>query len=110
MVKIPRPEEPIHLKERWKEELQRNRKIAIASIKQGTWFTKSYWDSYKDVLKAQGVTWQDPMEAYGLCQYKFIKWIKGKISWEKVISALEEQLNIIRIKRVEWHFTNSSEV
>ena len=59
MVKIPRPEEPIHLKERWKEGLQRNRKIAIASIKQGTWFTKLYWDSYKDVLKAQGVTWQD---------------------------------------------------
>jgi len=68
MVKIPRPEEPIHLKERWKEGLQRNRKIATASI-QGTWFTKPYWNSYKDVLKAQGVTWQDLMEAYGLCPY-----------------------------------------
>jgi len=102
MVKIPRPEEPIHLKECWKDELQRNRKIAIASIKQGTWFTKPYWDSYKDVLKAQGVTWQDLMEAYGLCQYKFIEWIEGKISWEKVISDLEEQLNaIIRIKKEE---------
>ena len=100
MIKIPRPEEPTHQKERWKIELQRDRKIAIAAIKQGTWFTKPYWDSYKDVLKAQGVSWQDLMEAYGLCQYKFLEWIEGRESWDKVISYLEEQLNaIIRIKR-----------
>jgi len=98
-VKIPQPEEPTHLRKRWKEELQRNRKIALASIKQGTWFTKPYWDTYKDVLKAQGVTWQDLMEAFGLCQYKFIEWIEGRESWDKVISYLEEQLNaVIRYK------------
>ena len=83
------------MKERWKDELQRNCKISIAFIKQGTWFTKPYWDSYKDVLKAQGVTWQNLMKAYGLCQYKFIEWIEDKESWDNVISCLEEQLNAI---------------
>lgn len=100
MVKIPRSEEPVHLKEYWKVELQRDRKIAIVSIKQGTWFTKLYWDNYKDMLKAQGITWQDLMEAFGLCQYKFIRWIEDKESWDNVITSLEEALNdVVRYKR-----------
>ena len=67
-IKIPRPPEPKNLKKEWKRRLQSDREVTLASIKQGTWFTKPYWDSFKDVLKAQGVTWQYLMEAFGLCQ------------------------------------------
>ena len=94
-VKIPRPPEPKDLKKEWKKRFQNDRKVTLASIKQGTWFTKPYWDSFKDILKSQGVTWQDLMEAFGLCQYKFIEWIEGKESWDKVLSYLEEQLNAV---------------
>lgn len=99
-IKLPRPPEPQSLKETWRTELRYNRKLALANIKQGTWFTKPYWDNYKEMLKAQGITWQNLMEAYGLCQYKFIEWVEGKESWDNVISFLEEQLNaILRVKR-----------
>jgi len=98
-VKLPRIPEPKDLKEQWKRELRNNNKLAIASIKQGTWFTKPYWDQFKDILKAQGVTWQNLMEAYGLSQYKFIEWIKDEEVWDNVLSFLEEQLNsIIKLK------------
>ncbi len=102
-IKLPRPPEPQDLKEEWKKMLRDDPQLALASIKQGTWFTKPYWDSYKVVLKAQGVTWQNHMEAYGLSQYKFIEWIEGRESWDNVISFLEEQLRaIIRAKRKIW--------
>lgn len=99
-IKLPRPPEPQSLREEWKKKLQNDRKLTLASIKQGTWFTKPYWDTYKEVLKAQGIAWQNLMEAYGLCQYKFIEWVEGKESWNNVISFLEEQLNaIVRVKK-----------
>ena len=102
-IKLPRPPEPQIWREKWKKELQNNHKLALAHIKQGNWFTKPYWDTYKEVLKAQGITWQNLMEAYGLCQYKFIEWIEGKESWNNVISSLEEQLNaIVRLKKKDW--------
>lgn len=99
-MNIPSFPEPQDSKEMWRRMLQENRRLALANIKQGTWFTKPYWDSNRDVLKAQGITWQDLMEAYKLSQYKVIEWIEGKESWENVISFFKDQLNTIaRIKR-----------
>jgi hypothetical protein len=95
MVKLPISEEPKEWKEYWKKELKEKPKIAKVSIKQGTWFTKWYWDKYKGELKSQGISWQNLMEAYGLSQYVFLKWIDDKESWENVINYLEERLNEI---------------
>jgi len=94
-IKIPRVEEPTQAKKQWEKELKINFELALAAIKQGTWFTKPYWNSYKNELKAQGVTWQDLMKAYRLTQHKFLAWIMGKEEWENVINHLEEQLNAI---------------
>jgi len=99
-IRIPRVAEFKELKEMWKKELQKNYRLAVAAIKQGTWFCKPYWNLCKDNLKAQGVRWQDLMEAYGMCQYKFLDWIQDRESWDNVLSALEEALNtVVKIKR-----------
>lgn len=95
MVKIPRPSEPVHLKELWRSELEKNRAAAIASIKFGTWFTKPYWNNYKDLLERRGISLQDLIQAYQMCYQRFVDWVEDKEEWDNAILGLEEQLNAL---------------
>lgn len=69
--------------------LKENPNLAVAAIKQGTWFTKPYWDSFRGELKKKGVSWQILMKAFSICRYNFLRWIEGDESWDNVLNALE---------------------
>ena len=94
-VKLPRVGEPLYMKKRYQSCSLEEKKILRIVIKQGTWFTKPYWDAFKDYLKKQGVSWQLLMEAWGWTNYYFIEWAEGSISWEEAFSEFERALNNI---------------
>jgi len=93
MVGIPRVPEPRNIKRYFQSRLATDYEVTVATIKQGTWFTKEYYNSFKKELNQQGVKWQDLMEAYGAASYAFIEWVKGKRSWNEALNVLERKLN-----------------
>jgi len=96
MVRLPRVGEPVEAKRHFYEGIVLRRDRATeAALKQGTWFTKPYWDSFKHFLKAQGVTWQILMEAWGMSSRYFLRWVEGSLSWEEALDEFEEAVNTV---------------
>lgn len=64
------------------------------AIKQGTWLTTPLWNDYAWGLKLKyrDVSWTDFMQAFGSSQYAFIKWKRGKKSWEEAMQEFIEAI------------------
>ena len=94
MARLPRVREPVETKRHFYEGIVLRRDRATeAALKQGTWFTKPYWDSFKPLLRAQGVTWQILMEVWGMASRYFLRWARGEMSWEEALDELEKAVN-----------------
>lgn len=94
-MELPRVPEPKNVKARFRREFMENPRIADATIRQGTWFTKPYWDTYKNLLKDRGISWQILMEAWGRVSYEFVRWVRDEETWENAFKKLEESISYI---------------
>ena len=97
---LPKIPEPKDAKARFKREFRENPRLADAAIRQGTWFTKPYWDTYKNLLKDMGISWQVLMEAWGRVSYEFVRWVRDEETWENALKKLEESVDyLLKIRR-----------
>lgn len=64
------------------------------AINQGTWLTTSLWNDYAWGLKVKnrGISWTDFMEAYGMVQYSFIQWKRGRKTWDEAMNDFIDEL------------------
>lgn len=89
-INLPIPPEPISVRKRFKEELEKGSRLMQANIKQGTWIASPLWTQYGwgNILKSYGFSWQKFMEAVRDNYYSFIQWINGEKSWNETIGDL----------------------
>jgi len=98
MTELPIPPEPKELKQKWNEELRRDRRRrmnpARVTIKQGTRLTSLLWSEYgwKEQLKESGINWQKFMELYRNVYRHFISWVEGTIAWEDAVQNLIQEI------------------
>ena len=73
-----------------------NNKWTRSFVRNGIWVAKYIWHEKKDLLTKRDVPWFLFVHAIAKCSNYVLGWVLGKIGWEKLLEAIEKEVEIIK--------------